>query len=69
MKIEKQKTKILFFNFSIKSENWKFTFFNFQFWIEIEIQKMSFSIPILKWKLNGTFGARIKKVQFKIYFI
>ena len=67
MKIEKRKTSILFFNFSIKIENWKLSFFYFQFWIEIQ---MSFSIPILKWKLNGTLGARILEVksQFKTEF-
>ena len=68
-KIEKRKTKILFFNFSIKIENWKLCFFNFQFWIKLSYTKMSFSIPILKWKFNGTFGARIKmKDIFEIHF-
>ena len=63
MKIEKRKTKILFFNFLIKIENWKLSFFNFQFWIETDThKKMSFSIPILKWKLSGIFGAQIAKV-------
>ena len=68
-KIEKRKTKILFFNFSIKIENWKLSFFNFQFWIKLSYTKMSFSIPILKWKFNGTFGAWIKmKDIFEIHF-
>ena len=68
-KIEKRKTKILFFNFSIKIENWKLSFFNFQFWIKLSYTKMSFSIPILKWKFNGTFGARITmKDIFEIHF-
>ena len=39
MKIEKQKTKILFLNFSIKIENWKLSLFSFQFWIKIEIHE------------------------------
>ena len=37
MKIEKRKPKILFFNFSMKIENWKLSFFNFQFSSEIEM--------------------------------
>ena len=35
------------------------SFVNFQFSIEIEMPKNPFSISILNWKLNGTFGARI----------
>ena len=57
-------TKILFFNFQIKIDNWKskkkkcpFSIFNFE--MKLKYTKKSFSIPILKWKLNGTFVARI----------
>ena len=51
------------FNFPIKIGNWKlknfyhFSIFNFE--SKLKYLKMSFSIPILKWKLNDTFGARI----------
>ena len=53
MKIGKRKTKILFFNFQIKIENWKskkkchFSIFNFE--IKLKYTKKCFSIPILKW--------------------
>ena len=49
------------FQFSIK--NWKlkiknlFSIFNLE--SKLKFAKMSFSISILNWKLNGTFGARI----------
>ena len=51
------------FNFPIKTGNWKlknfyhFTIFNFE--SKLKYLKMTFSIPILKWKLNGTFGALV----------
>ena len=73
MKIEKRKTKILFFNFQIKIENWKskkkcpFSIFNFE--MKLKYTKKSFSIPILKWKLNGTFGATIYTDFTPIYIL
>ena len=64
MKIKKQKTKILLFNFRIKIENWnlkKNVFFQFSNlkW-NWDAQKTVFPISISQWKLNGTFVARIK---------
>ena len=62
------------FKFPIKIRNWKlkkfyhFSIFNFE--SKLKYLKMSFSIPIVKWKLNGTFGARIGariKNQFSIF--
>ena len=52
----------------MKIENCLFSIFNFE--SKLRHTKMSFSIPILKWILNGTFSARIKngKKFFWIYF-
>ena len=36
--------------------------------MKLKYKKMSFSIPILNWKLYGTFGARIKKCLFSFHF-
>ena len=66
MKAEKRKSKILFFNFWIKIENWKlkkkclFSISNFE--LKLKCGKMSFFISILIWRLHGTFGARIRGV-------
>ena len=52
MKIEKRKTKLLFFNFQVKIGIWKlkkecpFSIFNFE--MKLKYTKMSFSIPVLK---------------------
>ena len=48
----------------MKIENFLSSIFNFE--SNLEYKKMSFSIPILKWKLNGTFGARIMKRFFNL---
>ena len=48
----------------MKIENCLFWIFNFA--SKLKYTKMSFSIPILKWKLNGTFSARIANMHFSI---
>ena len=64
IKIEKRKTKGFFKNIQIKIENYKlkkkrpFSIFNFE--MKLKYTKMYFSIPILKWKFNGTLSARIR---------
>ena len=46
------------FKFQFSNKNfYHFSIFNCE--SKLKYLKMSFSIPILKWKLNGTFGARI----------
>ena len=59
------------FQFSIK--NWKlkiknlFSIFNLE--SKLKFAKMSFSISILNWKLNGPFGARIPRILLnEMYF-
>ena len=53
-------------NSAIIFENWKmkngFSIFNFE--SKSKYTKMSFSIPILKWKLNGTLGERIRIIFY-----
>ena len=83
----RRKSKILFCNFQIKIENWKlkkkclFSIFNFE--MKLKCAKMPFSISILIWKLNGTFGAvhglnifhfsdliiELKKEKWKKHFV
>ena len=69
MTIEKRKTNILFFNFQIKIKNWKLKkeclFSIFKFESKLKYTKIAFSILILKWKLNGTFGAQIHDASMK----
>ena len=64
----KMKNGFSIFYFPIKIGKWKLKFFYhfsiFNFESKLKYIKISFFILILKWKLNGTFSARIEKKDF-----
>ena len=64
----KMKNGFSIFYFPIKIGKWKLKFFYhfsiFNFESKLKYIKISFFILILKWKLNGTFSARIEKKGF-----
>ena len=58
--MKSEKRRFYFSIIQLLNKNWKlkekcpFSFFNFE--MKLKYTKMPFSIPVLKWKSNGTFG-------------